>query len=269
MIKLIAIDLDGTLLNEEKKISEHTQSVLKEAKKRGVKVVLCSGRPLLGIKSYLELLGLTENGDFAITYNGGLVQRTDTGEVISEKILTKDQILTIYQLSQNLKVPMNFIDLERVYCPPSPVNKPSYYSQILTALPFVDIEMDQLSDTFKANKAIFCVDQPTLDAAIERIPKAYYDHYTIMKSRPFLLEILNKEVDKGKGLQALGQYLNIAPEEMMTLGDEENDMAMIRYAGLGVAMGNAIEPLKEIAHFVTRANSEDGVAYAVEKFVLS
>ncbi|MDF2911096.1 MAG: Cof-type family hydrolase [Sporolactobacillus laevolacticus] len=268
MIKLIAIDLDGTLLNDEKQISDQTQDVLKKAKKQGVKVVLCSGRPLLGIKSYLDLLGLTENGDFAITYNGGLVQKTDTGEVISEKVLNRDQVLSIYELSQNLGVPMNFIDLKQVYCPPYPTDKPSLYSNIMKALPFVDIDIDQIPDSFKANKAIFCTDQPTLDPAIERIPNTYFENYTIMKSRPSLLEVLNKEVDKGKGLQALGSYLGIAPEEMMTLGDEENDLAMIEYAGLGVAMGNAIEPLKKVAQFVTRTNTEDGVAFAVEKFVL-
>jgi Cof subfamily protein (haloacid dehalogenase superfamily) len=268
VIKLIAIDLDGTLLNEKKQISERTQTALKAAKQKGVKVVLCTGRPLLGIKSYLKLLGLTDKGDFAITYNGGLVQKSDSGEVISEKILTRDQLLSIYDLSKELDVPMNFIDLRQVYCPPYPESKPSLYGQIMKALPFTDIEMDRIPESFKANKAIFCVSQKILDSAISQIPSSYYDRFTIMKSRPFLLEILNKEVDKGKGLRALGGFLGIAPEEMMTLGDEENDLAMIDYAGLGVAMGNAIEPLKQKAQFVTRTNREDGVAYAVEKFVL-
>jgi hydroxymethylpyrimidine pyrophosphatase-like HAD family hydrolase len=80
---------------------------------------------------------------------------------------------------------------------------------------------------------------------------------------------MNKEVDKGKGLQALGAYLNIKPDEMMTCGDQENDLAMIRLAGLGVAMGNAIPEVKDIAQFVTKTNAEEGVAYAVKKFVLN
>lgn len=269
MIKLIAIDMDGTLLNENKQISMRTQKVLKTAKDQGVKVVLCTGRPLLGIKEFLNLLGLTDQGDYAITYNGGLVQHADTGDVISEKVLTRDQLLSIYELSQALEVPMNFIDLHRVYCPPYPEGMPSLYSQIMKALPFEQTNMEQIPESFKANKAIFCISQNLLDPAIEKIPKRYFENFTMMKSRPFLLEILNKEVDKGKGLQALGNFLDIAPEEMMTLGDEANDLAMIKYAGLGVAMGNAIEQLKNEAQFVTKTNREDGVAYAIEKFVLN
>ncbi|MCO7126554.1 sugar-phosphatase [Sporolactobacillus shoreicorticis] len=268
MIKLIAIDMDGTLLNENKQISERTQHVLKAAKNQGIRIVLCTGRPLLGIKEFLNLLGLTDQGDYAITYNGGLVQHADTGNVISEKVLTRDQLLSIYELSQTLDVPMNFIDLHRVYCPPYPEGKPSMYSQIMKALPFTQTTMEHIPQSFKANKAIFCINQSLLDLAIEKIPKHYFESFTIMKSRPFLLEILNKEVDKGKGLQALGKFLGIAPEEMMTLGDEANDLAMIKYAGLGVAMGNAIEQLKNEAQFVTKTNREDGVAYAIEKFIL-
>lgn len=269
MIKLVAIDLDGTLLNEEKEITTKTQTVLKRAKEQGVKVVLCSGRPLLGIAHYLDELGLRESGDFAITYNGGLVQKTDTGEILSEKILTKSDVVSLYALSQELDVPMNFIDLEKVYSPAPPAGKPSLYGNIMKALPFVSVSMAALPDNLKINKAIFCTDQQALDQAIEQIPEFFTEKYTIMKSRPFLLEILNKEVDKGKGLQALGRHLGIRADEMMTLGDQENDLAMIRYAGLGVAMGNAIDDVKAAAQFITRTNTEDGVAYAVEKFVLN
>lgn len=269
MIKLIAIDLDGTLLNDQKTITAKTQAVLKEAKKQGVRVVLCSGRPLLGIAHYLDELGLRENGDYAITYNGGLVQKTDTGEVLSEKILTKSDVVSLYDLSRELGVPMNFIDLEKIYSPAPPKGRPSLYGNIMTALPFVHVSMDTLPDDLKINKAIFCTDQPTLDQAISRIPSFFTERYTLMKSRPILLEIMNKEVDKGKGLQALGRHLGIHAGEMMALGDQENDLAMIRYAGLGVAMGNAIDRVKATAQFITGTNTEDGVAYAVERFVLN
>ncbi|RYM05655.1 sugar-phosphatase [Sporolactobacillus sp. THM7-7] len=269
MIKLIAIDLDGTLLNDEKEITDKTEAVLKEAKRRGVKVVLCTGRPLLGIARYLDQLGLRADGDYGITYNGGLVQKTDTGDVLSEKVLTKEDLVSLYGLSQRLNVPMNFIDLERVYTPAPPEGRPSLYGDIMKALPFVETTIDDLPEDIKINKALFCTDQPILDEAIRHIPDAFFDKYTMMKSRPILLEILNKEVDKGKGLQALGVSLGIKREEMMALGDQENDLAMIHFAGLGVAMGNAIDEVKKAAQFITKTNLEDGVAYAVEKFVLN
>lgn len=269
MIKLIAIDLDGTLLNDEKKISQRSRETLTKAKRLGVKVVLCSGRPIAGIKEYLDVLGLNETGNFAITYNGGLVQKTDSGEVLSEKILTRNDVNSIYALSQKLGVPMNFIDQKNVYCPIPPKGRPSLYGTVMHSLPFIGTTMDRLPTDLKVNKAVFCTKQELLDAAIKIIPEMYFEKYTIMKSRTILLEIMNKEVDKGRGLQILGSYLKIRPEEIMTLGDQENDLAMIRYAGLDVAMGNAIQKVKDTAQFVTKKNTEDGVAFAVEKFVLN
>ncbi|MGX7418463.1 sugar-phosphatase [Carnobacterium gallinarum] len=269
MIKLIAIDLDGTLLNEHKEITPATKKALTQAKNIGVKVVLCTGRPLLGMAHYLDELNLKEAGDYGITYNGGLVQRTNTGEVLSQKTLTKTQIKELYQLTQELQVPLNFIDLKQVYAPPYPENRDSLYGGIMKALPMVSTTIEELPEDLEYNKAVICIDQEILDEAIAKIPVEFTENYTMMKSRPVLLEVLNKEVDKGRGLAVLCELLDIHPDEVMALGDEENDMAMIEFAGLGVAMGNATDEVKAAAQFVTKSNLENGVAYAVEKFVLN
>lgn len=269
MIRLIALDLDGTLLNNEKKVSPETRKILIRAQEKGVKVVLCSGRPIAGIKPYLDFLGLNAPGNYAITYNGGLVQKTNTGEVLSEKILTRRDIRKLYSLSRQLKVPMNFIDRNYVYCPLPPKGRPSLYGTVMNSLPFIGATIDRLPGDLKINKVVYCTDQDYLDTAIDKIPDAFRTSYSVLKSRPILLEIMNKEVDKGRGLKELGAYLNIKPDEMMTCGDQENDLAMIRLAGLGVAMGNAIQEVKDTAQFVTKTNTDDGVAYAVEKFVLN
>ena len=91
----------------------------------------------------------------------------------------------------------------------------------------------------------------------------------MLKSAPYFLEILHKSVTKGTGVKALADVLNIKPEEIMAIGDQENDIAMIEFAGVGVAMENAIPSVKEAADFVTKTNLEDGVAYAIEKFALN
>jgi len=114
------------------------------------------------------------------------------------------------------------------------------------------------------------IDEPEiLDKAIARIPAEVKEKYTVLKSAPYFLEILDKRVNKGTGVKSLADALGIKPEEIMTLGDQENDIAMLEYAGLGVAMENAIPSVKEVANFVTKSNLEDGVAYAIEKFVLN
>lgn len=269
MIKLIAIDLDGTLLNNQRKISVENKEMIKEAKNRGVKVVLCTGRPLLGMIDYLDELNLREEGDYAITYNGGLVQKNNTGEILSQKTLTKEDAADLYALSCAIDLPCNFIDLEQVYEPPYPKGRESLYPRVMSALPFVPITMDDLPDDAAINKIVFCYEEKSLDESIRKIPPSFYEKYSIFKSRPTLLEMMNKDVDKGKGIAVLSGLLKIKPAEVMALGDEANDFAMIHYAGMGVAMENATPEIKKIAQFVTKSNQEHGVAHAIEKFVLN
>lgn len=269
MIKLVAIDLDGTLLNGKHTISDENKEAIKKAKEQGVKVVLCTGRPLLGMISYLEELNLREVGDYGITYNGGLVQRTDTGEVLSKKTLTKAETEEIFELSKTINLPCNFIDLEKIYEPEYPKGRESLYPTVMNALPYVPIAMEEVPEDIAINKTVFCYTQTILDEAIKNIPAYFYEKYTIMKSRPILLELMPKGVDKGRGIAVLADLLGFKASEVMTLGDEANDAAMIEYAGMGVAMGNATDEIKAMAQYITKTNEEHGVAHAIQKFVLN
>lgn len=269
MIKLVAIDLDGTLLNGNHGISDENKEAIKKAKEQGVKVVLCTGRPLLGMIAYLEELNLREAGDYGITYNGGLVQRTDTGEVLSKTTLTKAETEEIFELSKQINVPCNFIDLEKIYEPPYPKGRDSLYPTVMSALPYVPIAMEEVPEDIAINKTVFCYAQMDLDEAIKNIPVHFYKKYTIMKSRPILLELMPKGVDKGSGIAVLADLLGFEASEVMALGDEANDAAMIEYAGMGVAMGNATDDIKSMAQYITKTNEEHGVAHAIQKFVLN
>jgi hypothetical protein len=267
-IKLVAIDLDGTLLNTAHEVSKENKQAIQAAKDAGIKVVLCTGRPLKGMIHILQECNLLEEGDLGITYNGGLVQWTHTGKTVSQITHTKEDVQVAYQLSQKMGMPLNLIDLDHVYEPEYPKGRESLYSTIMKALPFKPIQMNKLPESLAINKMVMCWHQDELDEAIASIPSEYHERFTIMKSRPNLLEVLPKEVDKGKGLAMLAEKLGLAREEIMGIGDQENDLAMVEYAGLGVAMGNATEEVKHAAQFVTKTNDEYGVAYAIEKFVL-
>ena len=268
MIKLIAIDLDGTLLTKDRMISDENKQAIKEAKEQGIKVVLCTGRPLLGMVAYLEELNLRESGDYGITYNGGLVQKTDSGEVLSQKTLSKKEVLELYKLSQDINVPCNFIDLERVYEPPYPIGRESLYPKVMNALPFLPVLPEDFPEDVAVNKVVFCYEEGILDEAIAKIPSEFFEKFTLMKSRAFLLELLNKEVDKGKGIAILCELLGIESHEVMAIGDEANDFAMIEFAGMGVAMENATSEIKEVAQFITKHHDDHGVAHAIRKFAL-
>lgn len=267
-IQLIAIDLDGTLLNSKKEISEENKQAIQAAKNKGVKVVLCTGRPLKGMVHILEECNLLEKGDLGITYNGGLVQWTHTGEILSQIVHTKEDVLDAYALSKQVKMPLNLIDLDHVYEPPYPEKRASLYGTIMSALPFVPIDMDSLPESLAINKMVMCWHEEELDRAILNIPQYYQERFTLMKSRKNLLEVLPKMVDKGVGMTMLAEELGIKKEEIMGLGDQENDLAMVEYAGLGVAMENATDEVKQAADFITKSNDDHGVAYAIKKFVL-
>ena len=113
------------------------------------------------------------------------------------------------------------------------------------------------------------IDEPEiLDAGMKKLPNEVYEKYSVAKSAPFFLEFFNKEANKGVGVKLLANHLGIKREEVITVGDEMNDFSMIEYAGLGVAMGNACDKIKEISNFITDTNNNDGVAKVIEEFII-
>ena len=270
MIKLIALDLDGTLLNPDKKISEANKLAIHRAREAGVKIVLCTVRTLMGIKAYVDELDLLQAEDYSITYNGGLVQKNKTSEIISQKVLNYGQIVELYDLSKELNIPMNMLDLEFVYEPEYPQGRESLYKSLQSSsLPFVEKKIEDFQEQDAFNKVVFCIAPAVLDEAIAKIPADFYSKYSMMKSRPLLFEVMHPEVDKGNGIAALCDHLGITADEVMACGDEENDLAMLDFAGVSVAMGNAPDKIKERASFITKTNGEDGVAHAIETFVFA
>ncbi|MBE9387739.1 Cof-type HAD-IIB family hydrolase [Vagococcus salmoninarum] len=269
MIKLIAIDLDGTLLKDDKTISERNITTLKAAKAQGVKVVLCTGRPLNSVLAHLETLGLTDPGDYAVTFNGGLVQANDTGEILSQDVMSVADAKDIYELTSRLEIPLDAVAGDYVYrIQPQPVAYPSMYDQLNKILIFEDRTFLELAADQVINKMVSAIPAEYLEEKLPQVPADYHDRYNIVRSGEFLFEFLPKHVSKANGLAKLGALLNIEKSEMMALGDEENDLAMIEYVGLGVAMANATAELKGAAQYITETNENHGVALAVEKFVL-
>lgn len=268
MIKLVAIDLDGTLLDSKKEISSRNKAVLAQAKAAGVKVVLCTGRPLAAIEGYLETLDLRDNGDYSITFNGGLVQKNDTGEIIEKNPMPLEDIHILHGLAETLNVPLDILSDGIVLQLPVSKEYTSLYSQLNNLLTFEPVELVDLTAERIYNKAVVAIDEDYLDEQIKKIPSEFYDKYEVIKTRSNLLEFMPKGITKAYGISLLAKDLAIEQEEIMTIGDEENDLPMIEYAGLGVAMENAVPRVKELADVITDTNDNDGVAKAVEKFVL-
>lgn len=267
MYKLLALDMDGTLLTTDKKVSKNTEAAIKAAEKKGVKIVLASGRPLDGLNRYLEELDLIKGEDYVLSFNGGLVQNT-RGKIVSKVCLKGNDLKNIYEISKKLNVNIHAFSAKDGLITP----KTSQYTEYEATMNGIDItikDFNEVDDNEDIIKVMMIDPQEILDPAIKELPSEIYEKYSVFKSAPYFLEFTHKEVDKGLGLKKLGEYLGIKQEEIIACGDAGNDLSMVKYAGLGVAMGNATEEIKQAANFITDSNDEDGIVKVIEKFILS
>lgn len=267
MYKLLALDLDGTLLNNESKISEENIYNIKKAREQGVKIVLSSGRPIEGVKKYIKKLDLITEEDFTVTYNGALVQNNLTNEVLFEKSLSMKDYRLLYDLSKELKVNIHALTDKVVLTP-----KMSKYTKLeadLNGIDIIECDIETLPEDTNIVKVMFIDEPEYLKEVIERIPEEFSEKYTMVQSAPFFFEFLDKEVNKWTGVNALAQKLGIKREEVICVGDAGNDYHMIKNAGLGVAMGNAFDEIKECAKYITGTNEEHGVSQVIQKFILN
>lgn len=264
MIKLIAIDIDGTLLNEHHQLADEVKLALQKKAKEGVKIVLCTGRPILGVQNYLDELGFTGEDDYVITFNGALAQKVKSKEILAHHTLTIADYYKMERLALELGVHMHTETTEAMYTSNKDISKYTVIESGMTNMPLHYCTAEEMDRDMIISKMMFIDDPAILDAAIPHIPEKYLEEYEFVKSRDFFLEILNKKATKGNALKDLAEQLGIQREEVMAIGDNMNDMTMIEYAGVGVAMGNAVPELKAVADQVTKTNAENGVAYAVE-----
>lgn len=266
-IKLVAVDIDGTLLNANKEITPAVFEAIQEAKRQGVKIVIATGRPITGVQAIVKELKLTDEGDYVITFNGGLVQDVATKQDVVKETLSYDDYLDIELLARKLEVPMHASTKEGMYTANRNIGKYTIYESMLVDSPVYYRTPDEMKD--KEIVKTMLVDKPNiLDEKIKLIPSKFFEKYNIAKSADFYLEITPKTVSKGLAIQHLAERLGLTLEETMAIGDEENDRSMLEMVGNPVVMENGNPELKKIAKYITKSNEESGVAYALREWVL-
>lgn len=268
-IKLVALDLDNTLFDDQKQVSSSNKLAIQKAKQQGVKVVVTTGRPLAAIDGLLEKLGLDSPDDYSVTFNGGLVQKND-GQILAKSQLTKAEVLTIYRAAQELDLPVDVVSEGRVYSLAS-ASRQSLYPTANPMLDFTPLaDLDDLPDDIIYNKVVLVTEPAYLDRQLTKLPADLHEQFEIFKSRDMVLEFMPKGIHKAKGLERLCRLLAIEQEAVMAIGDEANDLSMISWAGLGVAMANATEAVKAAAKVTTQKdNNHSGVAEAIQNYVLN
>nr|WP_243425526.1 Cof-type HAD-IIB family hydrolase [Clostridium paridis] len=267
--KLVSIDIDGTLLGSNRLVSEKTKEAIKRATELGVKIVITSGRPINRVIDLVKELGLDKDEEYVIANNGSTVHNTKDLSIIYERHLRGKDLKRVYKVFKR-----DGLAFEAHMDRGSLVEKdivnvlPNNWRLSSSDTKIIDLNKE-LDDEEKVIKFLIISKVDVLEDIYEDINKKFSNEYSIVRSFDHLCEFMYKGCNKATGLMELGKHLGIKQDEIMSIGDELNDFEMIEYAGLGVAMGNARDEIKNIANYITKSNDEDGVAYALEKFIIN
>ncbi len=266
MIKIVTIDLDGTLFDNEKKISKENKRAIKKAKENGCYIVIATGRPYNGVKDVLTELNLTTENDYVILYNGGKIMNVGKNELIYSSTIDGAYVKKLYQKSIEEKVHIHaFRENEDLI---TPLKNP--YTLVEETINKIDakvFDFNNIKDDEKFIKAMLVDSDENITRITPLFKKIYDGKYSVLRSSKIFLEFLNIETNKGKALKFLANYLNIDIKDTMAIGDADNDIPMIEISGIGVAMSNAFKEVKDYADHITESNLESGVAKAIDKFI--
>ncbi|HEM6083357.1 TPA: HAD family phosphatase [Streptococcus suis] len=270
MIKLIALDMDGTLLNENKELMQPQIDAIHQAVKAGVIVVLCTGRPLVGVKPFVQQLGFDKEDEYIIVNNGCSTHSTKDWSLIDWEELSAEDVRYLAGFTENDDVQISLFDEEDYFVLAEKANDRVNLDASLVGMTPQPIDLDEAtSGKHRFFEAMFVGEKDAIDAFENQHNPVLSKRYSTVRSQDYLLEILPNGASKASGLKKLADRLGILPEEIMAMGDANNDLEMIEFAGLGIAMGNANEQVKAIAQDITDTNENNGVAKAIEKYILN
>jgi len=265
-VRLLALDLDDTLLRSDLSISFHTRNVVRKAESRGITVALVSSRSPASLEHFSALLGLNKRPGYIIANNGAVVLESRTGEILHEVKIPAAAALLVFDLADAEGFAVQIFDGDVMYI--SRPNEYAEYDQKITGQRQVVVE------DFRSMVAAGCYKMlipgdPMILEPLALLLESLSEGAAIQASKPYLLEVLPGGVDKGSALSFLAGKLSIRREEVLAVGNSMSDEPMLRWAGFPVAMLNADSRLKEIAALVTKkSNDEDGVAEVIERYIL-
>ncbi len=264
----LILDVDGTLVTSEKKVAEETRLALIEAQKRGKTVAIASGRSIAGIRRTAAAIQLEEFGGYVIAYNGTTVVNCKTGECIYNQTLDRDIIKPVWQAAQQAGVGiMVYHDQEKELLAGNGVDKYIEMDAKACEISIREVKDFPKAIDFPINKFLLSGDPERMIEVEQEMKEKFGDRLNIFRSDPCYVELLPQFIDKSVAVEKLVKYLDIRRDKVICVGDSYNDLPMIRYAGMGVAMGNAQPEVKEVADYVTGSNDENGIVTIIQKFM--
>lgn len=264
--KLLALDIDGTIRKRDNSISDRVKQALLAIQEQGVKVAVISGRPVYGMRETAKELCLDQYGGYIMAHNGTIIVDCFTDRIIKRELLPLGQIGTYYQFAKEHGCIMLTYDDSYMVTNETSDSIISHEA-FVNGMTLKKTEDFREYDAFPISKCMI-VGNPQKLIKMEQISKEMFGtDVESFRSEPYYLEFVPKGMDKGSTLKDLADSLGILQEEVAACGDGYNDLTMIKYAGLGVAMGNAQEEVKKAADYVTKTCEEDGVAFLIENIM--
>lgn len=279
MIRAILLDIDGTLTNSQKRITPKTRDALLKAQDLGIRLVIASGRADQGLYQFGDVLNMREHHGIFVCYNGAKVMDCQTGEVYYHQPMSIEQGRAVLEHMKKFRVSPIVIKGEYMYTN-------DVFSGMIHRSAGSDEIFNVIEYEARSNSYILCEKRDLAafaDFPIEKIltagePAYMQEHYEAMRepfkdtlscmfTAPFYYEFTAKNVDKAKSIEAVFTKLGYSPQELIAYGDAENDISMLRYCGIGVAMGNAAQSVKDIADEITLSNEEDGIAESLYRHI--
>lgn len=265
--KMMVLDLDGTLTNAKKEITPKTREALMRAQAAGLRIVLASGRPTYGIAPLADELQLGRHGGYVLAYNGGVViDWADRHTVFEQKL---DESLVPQAYHEAMAAGMQILTYQGEAIAATNIDDEYVrHEAFINKMPLVQFDDFLGQVAYPINKCLIVGPPEPLHALELRLARLIEGRAEVYRSADFFLECVPPGIDKARSINRLIGQLGIGREEVIACGDGYNDLTMIRYAGLGVAMANANADIRAQADFVTLSNEDDGVAHVVERFVL-
>jgi len=264
--RIIALDIDGTLTNSKKEIPASTLHALLDIQEKGYKVVLASGRPTPGMRNLAAKLQLGKYGSYILSYNGGEITECSTNRVVYQKTLPREIVPEIFAFAKAHNIGLLTYQNDCIITGTA-IDRYMEKESAINGLPIKSVPNFTEYVDFDINKCLLTGDPKHLAAIEIKLNEIYGSSYNIYRSEPFFLEFMPQNIDKAHGLNILLSDIGLTPEQLICCGDGYNDITMIEFAGLGVAMENAQDRVKSIADYITRSNDDNGILHVIEKFI--
>lgn len=262
--RMLTIDVDDTLMNNDLEVTPETKRALTAAAGQGIIVTLATGRMYYSAKNVAEQLNINVP---LITYQGSLVKNSRDGKVLYERWVPENIARHVFEYAETNGYHIQAYCDDMLFAKQEN-DKVKAYANISKVPYHIEPNFNRLLEK-RLTKVLLFEEPDTLERIREELEPEIGGQVHMTKSKPYFLEFLHTKGTKGHAVKFLADHFGIDLSEVIAIGDSWNDHEMIEVAGLGVAMGNAVEALKDIADYVTLRNDEDGVRHVVEKFILN